>query len=211
MLETARSAYIHLDHIRKEEDTMNSIRFVKIPVILLAVLVLWGCPKSAEVTTSPETPQEAAPAVEPAKEEPKVEQQAEPVKEAPKPEPAKEETNERAASAASGLQPIYFDFDRSFVRDDAKAAMKANAEWLKANPKVKVRIEGNCDDRGTKEYNQALGQRRASSAKKYLTDLGISAKRISLISYGKEKPVCSESAEECWQKNRRDDLSAVTE
>lgn len=190
---------------------MNSIRFVKIPVILLAVLVLWGCPKSAEVTTSPETPQEAAPAVEPAKEEPKVEQQAEPVKEAPKPEPAKEETNERAASAASGLQPIYFDFDRSFVRDDAKAAMKANAEWLKANPKVKVRIEGNCDDRGTKEYNQALGQRRASSAKKYLTDLGISAKRISLISYGKEKPVCSESAEECWQKNRRDDLSAVTE
>jgi len=79
--------------------------------------------------------------------------------------------------------------------------MKANAEWLKANPKTKVRIEGNCDERGTIEYNQALGQRRATSAKKYLTDMGVSAKRISLISYGKEKPVCKESTEDCWQKN----------
>ncbi len=89
--------------------------------------------------------------------------------------------------------------------------LKPNAEWLKANPKVKVRIEGNCDERGTKEYNQALGQRRATSAKKYLVDMGISAKRISLISYGKEKPVCGEASEGCWQKNRRDDLIAVTE
>ena len=78
-------------------------------------------------------------------------------------------------------------------------------------PRSKVRIEGNCDERGTKEYNQALGQRRAASAKKYLVDMGISAKRISLISYGKEKPVCSESSEGCWQKNRRDDLIAVAE
>ena len=140
-----------------------------------------------------------------------MEQQAEPVKEAPKPEPAKEETNERAASAASGLQPIYFDFDRSFVRDDAKAAMKANAEWLKANPKVKIRIEGNCDERGTIEYNQALGQRRAAAAKKYLTDTGIAARRISLISYGKEKQICKEHTEDCWQKTRRDDLVAATE
>ena len=87
--------------------------------------------------------------------------------------------------------------------------MKANAGWLKANPNVKVRIEGNCDERGTIEYNQALGQRRAAAAKKYLTDLGIASSRISLISYGKEKPVCSEQTEECWQKNRRDDLVAV--
>jgi peptidoglycan-associated lipoprotein len=74
---------------------------------------------------------------------------------------------------------------------------------------VKVRIEGNCDERGTIEYNQALGQRRAAAAKKYLTDMGISAKRISLISYGKEKPVCSQSTEDCWQKNRRGDLIAA--
>jgi peptidoglycan-associated lipoprotein len=196
---------------------MKSKVRVFIPVVfLVSLLVLWGCPKKAEVTTSPEeTAQEQAPQVAPAKEEPKVEQKAEektePAKEAAKPEAAKEEPKERAAAAATGLQPIYFDFDKSFIRDDARPVMKANAEWLKANPKVKIRIEGNCDERGTKEYNQALGQRRATSAKKYLTDLGISAKRISLISYGKEKPICAEHSEDCWQKNRRDDLVAVTE
>jgi len=171
-------------------------------IVLLSLFALWGCPKKAEVTTT----QETAPA---AQAEPTVEQKAEPAMEAAKPEA--KESMERAPAAAAGLQPIYFDFDRSFIRDDAKAVMKANADWLKANPKVKVRIEGNCDERGTKEYNQALGQRRATSAKKYLTDMGISAKRILLISYGKEKPVCNESTEDCWQKNRRDDLIAGTE
>jgi peptidoglycan-associated lipoprotein len=182
-------------------------------IALLSLFVLWGCPKKAEVSATPETPQETAPVVEPApapapepvKEEPKVEQKAEPLPE------LKEEPRERAAVATAGLQPVYFDFDRAFIRDDAKAIMRSNADWLKANPRAKVRVEGNCDERGTKEYNQALGQRRAASAKKYLTDLGISAKRLSLISYGKEKPVCTESNEECWQKNRRDDLVAVTE
>ena len=171
-------------------------------VVLLSLFALWGCPKKAEVTTTPETaPAQAEPAVAPT---------AEPAKEEAKPA-AKDESLERAAAAAAGLQPVYFDFDRSFIRDDAKSVMTANAEWLKANPKVRVRIEGNCDERGTKEYNQALGQRRATSAKKYLTDMGISAKRILLISYGKEKPVCNEATESCWQKNRRDDFMAVTE
>ncbi len=188
---------------------MMSRKRMYVPVImLLSILVLWGCPKKAEVTTSPES-QETA--VAPAKEEPKVEQKTEPTKEEAKPEAAQEESKERAAAASAGLQPIYFDFDRSFIRDDARSVMKANAEWLKANPKIKIRIEGNCDERGTKEYNQALGQRRATSAKKYLTDMGISSKRISLISYGKEKPVCTEHTEDCWQKNRRDDLVALTE
>jgi len=172
-------------------------------IVVLSLFILWGCPKKTEVTAAPETPQETAPVAQTApvvKEEPKVEAKVEAVPE------AKEETK----TASTGLQPVYFDFDRAFIRDDAKTIMKANAEWLKANAGVKVRIEGNCDERGTKEYNQALGQRRAASAKKYLTDLGISAKRISLISYGKEKPVCTESTEECWQKSRRDDLVAVT-
>ena len=165
-------------------------------IVSLSMLALWGCPKKAEVTATPEAQKETAPAV---KEEQKPE--------APVTEEAKPEVKEERAGAA-GLQPVYFDFDRSFIRDDAKSVMKANAEWLKANPKVKIRIEGNGDERGTKEYNQALGQRRASSAKKYLTELGIAAKRISLISYGKEKPICTEQSEECWQKNRRDDLVA---
>jgi peptidoglycan-associated lipoprotein len=183
------------------------IRYALILVIIVTfgLLPLWGCPKKAETTATPEEQKETAPAV---KEEQKAEQKPEAAAtEEARPE-AREEANERAAKGGAGLQPIHFDFDRSFIRDDARSVMKANAEWLKANPKVKIRIEGNCDDRGTKEYNQALGQRRAAGAKKYLTDLGISGKRISLLSYGKEKPVCSEQNEECWQKNRRDDFVA---
>ncbi len=178
----------------------KSRTFVYVVMLLLvSAFVLWGCPKKAEVTSAPEAQKEAAP---------REESKAESVKEAPVPEapPAREEMKEHAPAATTGLQPIYFDFDKSFIRSDAKAAMEANAKWLRANPTVNIRIEGNCDERGTKEYNQALGQRRAASAKKYLTDMGISAKRISLISYGKEKQVCGDQTEECWQKNRRDDF-----
>lgn len=167
-------------------------------MVLAGLLSLWGCPKKTEVTASPETQKEtAAPS----------EAQKAPATQAA-PAAAKPEMNaqERATAAAEGQKPIYFDFDKSFIRKDAEPLMQENATWLKANPNVKVRIEGNCDERGTKEYNQALGQRRAVSAKKYLTDMGVSARRISLISYGKEKPICSEHTEACWQKNRRDDF-----
>jgi peptidoglycan-associated lipoprotein len=178
---------------------MKNRKFLLLTLIVsLGVFVFWGCPKKAEVSSAPESKQEAAPAAGAKEEKAVTTEEAKPT--------AKEASKERAAKGAEGLQPIYFDFDKSFVRSDAKDIMKANADWLKANPNVKVRIEGNCDERGTKEYNQALGQRRAASAKKYLTDLGISAKRISLISYGKEKQVCSDATESCWQKNRRDDL-----
>jgi peptidoglycan-associated lipoprotein len=175
----------------------RSLFFVPV-ILLLSMFVLWGCPKKAEVTTTQETPKEAVPAAPTPKPEEAV----------PAPAIREAQPEERAEAKAAGLQPIHFDFDKSFIRDDAKPVMKANAEGLKANPKVKVKIEGNCDERGTKEYNQALGQRRAASAKKYLTDMGISGSRISLISYGKEKPICTQSTEDCWQKNRRDDLVA---
>ena len=187
-------------------------------ILLVSVFALWGCPKSAEVTAVPEA--QPAPAVAPeqseaAKAEALAQANAEKERaaaaaaaEAKAREEAEAKERAAAAAEAAGLKPIYFDFDRSFVRDDARPVMKANAEWLKANPKVKVRIEGSCDERGTIEYNQALGQRRAVTAKKYLTDLGVASSRISLISYGKEKPVCSEQTEECWQKNRRDELVA---
>jgi peptidoglycan-associated lipoprotein len=157
---------------------------------LVTSLLLGGCPKKPGEATMSEAQKPAA----------------EVSKEAAPPAPA-----ERSAAAAGGLQSIYFDFDKSAIRDDAKSVMKANAEWLKANPGIKVRIEGNCDERGTIEYNQALGQRRASAAKKYLMDLGVSAGRITLISYGKEKPVCTETTEDCWQKNRKDDFVPVSE
>lgn len=102
------------------------------------------------------------------------------------------------------LKEIYFEFDRSDLRADARGVLKANADWLKANPSARVEIEGHCDERGTTEYNLALGAKRAQTAKDYLVTLGISAERLSTISYGKELPVCKEQSEECWQKNRRD-------
>jgi len=182
-------------------------------ILMLGLAVLTGCPKKAEMSSAPEAqPQKAEPAPAPAEDSAKkaAEQKAAEEAAAAAAKRAEEEkAKEAAPKAVAGLQPIYYDFDQSFIRDDAKPVMKANAEYLKANPKAKIRIEGNCDERGTIEYNQALGQRRAQAAKKYLTDLGVSAKRISLISYGKEKPICTESTEDCWQRNRRGDLIAA--
>jgi peptidoglycan-associated lipoprotein len=188
----------------QEEHMKKRIFALSFVVTVFFALVLAGCPKKTEVSSSPG--QQTAPVVkEEAKNEPKIE----PVKEPETAAASRDESKERSAAANAGLQPVYFDFDRALLRADAVAVMKANAEWLKANPQAKIRIEGNCDDRGAREYNQALGQRRAAAAKKYLTDLGIAGKRISLISYGKEKQVCQASTEECWQKNRRDDFVAA--
>ncbi len=105
---------------------------------------------------------------------------------------------------SSPLKDVYFDFDRADLRADARETLKANADWLKKNPTATVQIEGHCDERGTAEYNLALGARRAQSAKDYLVTLGIPEQRLSTISYGQELPVCTEHNEECWQKNRHD-------
>ena len=105
---------------------------------------------------------------------------------------------------AQSVQDIYFDFDKSDIRADAQATMARNAEALKAHPSWKVQIEGNCDERGSTEYNLALGERRADSAKQHLIRAGVSADALKTISYGKEKPVCTESNEDCWQRNRHD-------
>ena len=102
------------------------------------------------------------------------------------------------------LKDIYFDFDRYDLREDARAMLKANAEWLKKNPSATAQIEGHCDERGTAEYNLALGAKRAQAAKDYLTTLGVAEPRLSTISYGQELPVCKEHNEDCWQKNRHD-------
>jgi peptidoglycan-associated lipoprotein len=101
------------------------------------------------------------------------------------------------------LQEVYFGFDSFDLSNDARATLKRNADWLKANPSVRVEIEGHCDDRGTNEYNLALGAKRAQAAKDYLVSLGIPSERLSTISYGEELPVCREQTEDCWQKNRR--------
>jgi peptidoglycan-associated lipoprotein len=101
---------------------------------------------------------------------------------------------------------IFFDFDKYDIRPEAKVVLEKKAAWLRSNPSFKVRIEGNTDERGTNEYNMALGDRRAKAAQKYLNALGISMDRMSTISFGEEKPVCTEKNEKCWSKNRRDDF-----
>ena len=115
-----------------------------------------------------------------------------------------------AIDTARITAPIYFDFDKSTIRPDAAATLDAKLPWLQANPGMRIRIEGNADERGSDEYNLALGQRRAASAKRYLVDHGIAADRFDLVSYGEERPVCTEHNEACWQQNRRDDFRIVT-
>ena len=104
------------------------------------------------------------------------------------------------------LLPIYFDFDKSNVREDQRVRLEKNADYLKQNQAVKVRIEGNCDERGNGEYNMALGERRAINAKKYLVNLGIHRDRIHTISYGEENPLLHGHDEFSWAQNRRDDF-----
>ena len=101
------------------------------------------------------------------------------------------------------VQDAYFDLDKADIRSDARAALAKTADFLRNYPQVRVVIEGHCDERGSTEYNLALGDRRAAAVKEYLVSLGIGADRMSTVSYGKEKPFCMESNEDCWQRNRR--------
>jgi peptidoglycan-associated lipoprotein len=102
-----------------------------------------------------------------------------------------------------GVKDAYYDYDKADIRTDARDALSQTAQFLRAYPQVKVVIEGHCDERGSTEYNLALGDRRAAAAKQFLTSLGISADRMETVSYGKERPFCTASTEDCWQQNRR--------
>jgi len=103
----------------------------------------------------------------------------------------------------AGVQDAYFDYDKADIRPDTRAALSKTADFLKSNPRFKATIEGHCDERGSTEYNLALGVRRANAVKEYIVSLGVSADRLSTVSFGKEKPFCMESNEACWQQNRR--------
>jgi peptidoglycan-associated lipoprotein len=178
-------------------------------VLSLTLFMLWGCPKKTEVTSAPEAQRETAAGRVQGEEDARKAAEAAEAEAARRAE--EDKAREKAARAANRLQPVYFDFDKSSLRDDAREAMKANAEWLRGHPGVRIRIEGNCDELGTKEYNQTLGQRRAANARRFLMDMGIAGNRVTLLSYGKEKPVCAEGTDECRQKNRRDDFVATGE
>ena len=98
---------------------------------------------------------------------------------------------------------VFFDLDQHTIRADAQPVLQKQAAWLQKYPAVKLMVEGHCDERGTREYNLALGDRRAYAVKEYLVSLGVDAARLQSKSYGKERPVCAESDESCWQQNRR--------
>ena len=106
-------------------------------------------------------------------------------------------------AAIADLKDISFDFDKYDIRPSDAKTLDGNAGWLKSNPNHLVLIEGHCDERGTNEYNLALGERRAKSTMNYLVSQGVQASRITIISYGEERPTCSQKTEECWAQNRR--------
>jgi peptidoglycan-associated lipoprotein len=108
-----------------------------------------------------------------------------------------------ALNAKQPLGDAFFDYDRDEIRPDGTVALQKDATWLRRWPSTKVLIEGHADERGTAEYNLALGERRASAVKRYLVDLGIPAERLATVSYGKERPFCTGETEQCWQQNRR--------
>jgi peptidoglycan-associated lipoprotein len=115
----------------------------------------------------------------------------------PPPPPAREPVFDQE------VRDAYFDYDKADIRPDARTALSKTADFLKANPAIKVTIEGHCDERGSTEYNLGLGDRRANAVKQYIVSLGVPADRVGTVSFGKEKPFCMESNEACWQQNRR--------
>ncbi|HXG04623.1 MAG TPA: peptidoglycan-associated lipoprotein Pal, partial [Candidatus Binatia bacterium] len=129
---------------------------------------------------------------------------------APTPEPAPEPAPaapERPApqefAAVAEVKPIHFDFDRAEIRPGDIPTLEANVQWLRDHAETLVLIEGHADERGTNEYNLALGERRARAARDFLVERGIAAERISIVSFGEERPACTERTETCWAENRR--------
>jgi peptidoglycan-associated lipoprotein len=124
----------------------------------------------------------------------------------PPPPPAQTSAPEASEDAlfAQSVKDIYFDYDRYDLRAEDQAAVDADAAFFKAHPSIRFTIEGHCDERGSTDYNLALGDNRANSARSALIKAGVAADHIRVISFGKEKPFCSESSESCWQQNRRD-------
>lgn len=183
---------------------MSKERFWKMGVLVLAVAMLFsiGCAKKQTVqqdTSAPPVAGKDSPAAVRADEGPGAQT------------PAGDRTAAAEAAAgvavteekASPFQDIRFDFDKSNIREDAKPILAKVADHMKKNKGARLLVEGHCDERGTAEYNMALGDRRAASAKKYLESLGVSSDSVSTISFGKEKPADPGHDEAAWAKNRR--------
>jgi peptidoglycan-associated lipoprotein len=179
------------------------------------LLFAQGCSKTVEGTSGSKTteqglakPAEPAPLTLPGEERVKDDiavARAEPSSEAAS-QRVREMEQEAAATASAGLQDAFFAFDSWTITDDSKKALGADAQWLKANGARALIVEGHCDERGTQAYNLVLGEKRAKAVRNYLVDLGVEAKRLSVASYGKDRPFCRDRTEECYQQNRRGHL-----
>ena len=112
-------------------------------------------------------------------------------------------TREEQAAVEAGLKDVFFSYDQWTLSDDARETLNHNARWLREHPGAVLKVEGHCDERGTTDYNIVLGDKRSKSARTYLTELGINPKQIGVVSYGKERPFCTERDESCYQQNRR--------
>jgi peptidoglycan-associated lipoprotein len=172
-------------------------------VLIFGLTIFTGCAeKKSVVTSNAAQEQEVAPApiLPPAPENAK---QAPPTETANIKEATSEQSSLMGATAKSPVSDINFDFDSSSIRPDAREILKVNADYLLNHRVSSIVVEGHCDERGTDEYNMALGQRRAQETKNYLVNLGINESTIKTISYGKERPLDPASNEEAWAKNRR--------
>lgn len=168
-------------------------------LVASTALVLGACRKKPVVAPQTETPP-VGPSTPPTRQTP--------------PTPVARDTMEEyrtklAATRARLLETVYFEYDADELRDDAKANLDAKILVLNANAAVKIRIAGHCDERGSDEYNIALGRRRAEVAKRYLTDRGIDASRIETASFGRERPAVQGTSEEAWSRNRRDEFEII--
>src|SRR5499426_1792800 len=179
----------------------GSAQLLAIPVLALS-LFLVGCPKRPATTAASAPAPTGAPA-------PSSPAPSSPSTPSPTPAPAAPSTAAPATpprpsefAENANLKDVYFDFDKYDIRPNDAKILDTNAAWLKTNDNL-VLIEGHADERGTNEYNLALGERRAKSTMNYLVSQGVQASRITIISYGEERPLCTEHTEECWARNRR--------
>jgi peptidoglycan-associated lipoprotein len=175
--------------------------YLVVPLLALT-LFLVGCPKRP-ATTGAVAPAPAAPQAAPAPPPPAPAPAPAPAPPPPAPAPVVKPSE---FAPNPNLKTVYFDFDKYDIRPNDAKTLDGNGAWLKANANNLVLIEGHCDERGTNEYNLALGEKRAKASMNYLVAQGVQASRITIISYGKERPVCTEKTEACWAQNRRDNF-----
>lgn len=176
-------------------------------ILILACFLIFGflmsCKKKVQQAPPPPPQVKEQPAVEKVEEPPAVKE----------PTLSEEEIFMKKSleeiNAEAPLGMIHFDYDKYFIRDDAKPVLEANAAWLNKYGSTKILIEGHCDERGTEEYNLALGEKRSKSTMDYLSSLGISADRLKIISYGKSQPIDMGHNETAWQKNRRAQFTII--